>query len=66
MKRSVLLLLACVLIIVSTMLQQPKEGGVGLKNALERLRLIYGTDFNYRVDRTPSSYKVTLALPLHP
>lgn len=46
--------------------QQPKEGGVGLKNALERLCLIYGTDFSYRVDRTPSSYKVTLALPLHP
>lgn len=46
--------------------QQPEEGGVGLKNALERLRLIYGTDFNYSVGRTSSSYKMTLTLPLHP
>ena len=46
--------------------QQSEEGGVGLKNALERLQLIYGTDFNYCVDRTPSSYKMTLTLPLRP
>lgn len=45
------------------------EGGVGLRNARQRLSLIYGADYGTRarldIHETPSTYTVNLILPAH-
>ena len=41
-------------------------GGVGLKNAIERMQLIYGKDYDYVVDARAGSYAMHLELPQYP
>ncbi len=46
---------------------EDKHGGVGLRNAVERLRLIYGKDgYTLKIDDTDDSYCVLLRLPFKP
>ena len=47
-------------------MQSDRQGGVGLKNALERLRLIYPAAFDYRPQSTANRYTVSLELPFQP
>ena len=42
------------------------EGGVGLRNARERLNLIYGDRYKLDISDTPSTYTVELIIPLSP
>ncbi len=41
------------------------EGGVGLKNARQRLALIYGERHHLDIDETPEQFSVRLTIPLH-
>ena len=41
-------------------------GGVGLKNAIERMQLIYGKDYDYVADARAGSYAMHLELPQYP
>lgn len=43
----------------------PKEGGVGLKNVKQRLRLIYGDGYRLNINDGSDSYTVSLSLPLN-
>lgn len=43
----------------------PKEGGVGLRNVRQRLRLIYGDGYRLDIDDGADSYTVSLSLPLN-
>ena len=46
---------------------EDKHGGVGLRNAVERLRLIYGKNgYDMKIDDTDESYRVLLRLPFKP
>lgn len=45
---------------------QEHAGGVGLKNAIERMQLIYGKDYDYVVDDRADSYVMHLELPKNP
>lgn len=45
---------------------QEHAGGVGLKNAIERMQLIYGKDYDYVVDDRADSYVMHLKLPKNP
>ncbi len=46
---------------------EDKHGGVGLRNAVERLRLIYGRDgYTLKIDETEESYRVLIRLPFKP
>ena len=47
-------------------MQSDRQGGVGLKNALERLRLIYPQAYDYRPQSTGNRYTVSLELPFQP
>ncbi len=40
-----------------------REGGVGLKNAMRRLKLVYGENCKINVDETDKAYNVTLEVP---
>ncbi len=40
-----------------------REGGVGLKNAMRRLKLVYGESCKLRVEETDKAYNVTLDVP---
>ena len=40
------------------------ENGIGLKNVLKRLNLIYPNQYKYEVDKSENSYNVKLSLPL--
>lgn len=40
-----------------------REGGVGLKNAMRRLKLVYGESCKLRVEETDNAYNVTLEVP---
>ena len=44
----------------------PQEGGLGLKNVRDRLRLIYGDDFLLHLEEHPTEFDVLLILPLKP
>ena len=44
----------------------PQEGGLGLKNVRDRLRLIYGDDFMLHLEEHPTEFDVLLILPLKP
>lgn len=39
------------------------KGGVGLKNALRRIKLIYGTDYEFKIEDNTNDYRLTLKLP---
>lgn len=41
-----------------------EKGGVGLKNALRRIKLIYGTDYEFKIEDNADDYRLTLRLPL--
>lgn len=41
----------------------PHEGGVGLKNVVKRLDLIYGEDYSLDISDKPDTYSVQLRLP---
>ncbi len=43
---------------------QRQPGGVGLSNVKQRLRLIYGDDFNLHIDDHSDVYEVALDIPL--
>ncbi len=43
--------------------QSDGKGGVGLDNAIKRLRLIYGDKFNLDISTTDTAYCVSLRLP---
>ena len=43
-----------------------RRGGVGLRNALERLRLIYGKAYTYAATTADGVYTASLHLPLQP
>lgn len=45
---------------------QESTGGVGLKNAIERMQLIYGKNYDYVVDVRADSYVMHLAFPKYP
>lgn len=46
---------------------EDKHGGVGMRNAVERLRLIYGRDgYTLKIDETEESYRVLIRLPFKP
>ncbi len=44
----------------------PREGGVGLRNVGQRLKLIYGDDYRLDIHETEATYSVSLDLPLSP
>lgn len=44
--------------------EEDKHGGVGLKNVKQRLNLIYGNNYELRLNDEPNTYTVTLTLPL--
>jgi two-component system sensor histidine kinase YesM len=45
----------------------PDQGGIGLLNVLHRLRLHYGSDFDWSVTSSPyEATAVSLLIPLHP
>ncbi len=39
------------------------EGGVGLKNAMRRIKLVYGDTCKFHVDETKGAYRVVLEVP---
>lgn len=39
------------------------KGGVGLKNALQRIKLIYGTDYEFKIKDNTDDYSIKLILP---
>ncbi len=41
-----------------------EHGGVGLRNVVKRLRLIYGNHYTLDIDNADDHYKVTLQLPI--
>ncbi len=41
-----------------------QQGGVGLRNARQRLDLIYGQRYTLRIDDQPDTYNIQLAIPL--
>ena len=43
---------------------QDQHGGVGLKNVMRRLELIYGSDYTLDFDDAPDCYSVKLEIPL--
>ena len=43
---------------------EKKQGGVGLQNAKKRLQLIYGDDYNLKIDSTPEVFRLLLRLPI--
>ena len=43
---------------------EKKQGGVGLQNAKKRLQLIYGDDYNLKIDSTPEEFRLLLRLPI--
>ena len=45
---------------------QDAQGGVGIKNAVGRMQLIYGSQYTYVVDANADSYVVHLEVPTHP
>lgn len=42
---------------------EAKVGGVGLQNAVERLRLVYGNDYELKIDADAAEYRLLLRLP---
>lgn len=44
----------------------PREGGVGLRNVGQRLKLIYGDDYRLDITDSEATYSVSLNLPLKP
>lgn len=44
----------------------PREGGVGLRNVSQRLKLIYGNDYQLDIRETATTYSVSLNLPQKP
>ena len=43
---------------------EKKQGGVGLKNAIKRLNLIYGNGYELKIDANAEEYRLLLRLPL--
>ena len=43
---------------------EKKQGGVGQQNAKKRLQLIYGDDYNLKIDSTPEEFRLLLRLPI--
>ena len=43
---------------------EKKQGGVGLQNAKKRLKLIYGEDYNLKIDSAPEEFRLLLRLPI--
>lgn len=43
---------------------EKKQGGVGLQNAKKRLQLIYGDDYNLKIDSIPEEFRLLLRLPI--
>ena len=41
------------------------HGGVGLQNAVKRLGLIYGADYQLQIDRDEAEYRVALTIPFN-
>lgn len=41
-----------------------KPGGVGLQNARKRLQLIYGDDYELKIDSNPEEFRLLLRLPI--
>lgn len=39
------------------------KGGVGLKNALQRIKLIYGTEYEFNIEDNADDYSIKLILP---
>lgn len=40
-----------------------RQGGVGLQNAIKRLQLIYGNDYELKIDARAAEYRLLLRLP---
>lgn len=43
--------------------QPSEQGGIGLKNVIRRLDLLYGKQYTLNVRQTPGAYSVTLEIP---
>lgn len=44
--------------------EEKRKGGVGLENAKKRLALIYGDEYELKIDATPEEYRLLLRLPI--
>lgn len=44
--------------------EDKKPGGVGLQNARKRLQLIYGDDYELKIDSNPEEFRLLLRLPI--
>jgi hypothetical protein len=44
--------------------QNKKQGGIGIKNTVNRLDLIYGKDYEFKINKDGGEFSVVLKLPL--
>ena len=44
--------------------QNKRQGGVGLQNAIKRLKLIYGNEYELKIDANAEEHRLLLRLPL--
>ena len=44
--------------------EEKRKGGVGLENAKKRLALIYGDEYELKIDVTQEEYRLLLRLPI--
>ena len=44
--------------------QNKKQGGIGIKNTVNRLDLIYGSDYEFKINKDGGEFSVVLKIPL--